>query len=364
MVFSKIITAKQRAYALYLRRESNTSFQVIADKCGISKCSARRICGHQLLYAKKEIQPRKGRSSKVSERDKRILFRTLNRIRTVNVNFTVKQLMKESGFTILLASERTFSRYLNENGYYFLQARKKGMLNEKDKKQRLKYAKQMKCHLSSNPNFWKEDIAFYLDGVSFVHKRNPLNNSASPKARVWRKQGEGLQITAKGSKELAGGRRLHLLVAIAHGKGVILKEPYEKMNGRFFSQFIRDHFNLCFAAASPKRNGQRIFVMDNDPSQNSGPACEAMEEVEAERHKIPPRSPDLNPIENIFHVLRNLLDDEAESCNITHETFDQFKGRVLRTLECIDTKLIDKTIESMSKRIDAVFASKGGRSKY
>ena len=57
MVFSKIITAKQRAYALYLRRESNTSFQVIADKCRISKSSALRICGHQLLYAKKEIHP-------------------------------------------------------------------------------------------------------------------------------------------------------------------------------------------------------------------------------------------------------------------------------------------------------------------
>ena len=89
-----------------------------------------------------------------------------------------------------------------------------------------------------------------------------------------------------------------------------------------------------------------------------------MDEVEATLHKIPPRSLDLNPIENIFHVLRNLLDDEAESCNITCETFNQFKGRVLRTLESIDIKLIDKTIESMSKRIDAVFACKGGRSKY
>ena len=136
MVFSKIITAKQRAYALYLRRESNASFQVIADKCGISKSSARRICGHQLLYAKKEIQPRKGRPRKVTERHRRILFRTLNRMRAVNVNFTVKQLVKESGFTTQLACERTFSRYLNENGYYFLQARKKGMLNEKDRRQR------------------------------------------------------------------------------------------------------------------------------------------------------------------------------------------------------------------------------------
>ena len=89
-----------------------------------------------------------------------------------------------------------------------------------------------------------------------------------------------------------------------------------------------------------------------------------MEEVEAELHKIPPQSPDLNLIENTFHGLRHLLDDEAKLCNIAYETFDQFKGRVLRTLENIDIELIDRTIESMSKRIDAVLASKGGRSKY
>ena len=125
MVFSKIITAKQRAYVLYLRRESNTSFQVIADKCGMLKSSAWRICSDQLLYTKKEIQPRKGQPRKVSERHRRILFPTLNRMRAVNVNFTVKQFVKASGFTIQLACERTFSHCLNENGYYFLQARKK-----------------------------------------------------------------------------------------------------------------------------------------------------------------------------------------------------------------------------------------------
>ena len=97
------------------------------------------------------------------------------------------------------------------------------------------------------------------------------------------------------------------------------------MNGRFFSQFIRDHLNLCFAAAGLKRNGQLLSVMDNDPSQNSGPACQANGKVEAKLHKIPPRSPDLNPMENIFLVLRNLLDDEAESCNITHKITQNFQ---------------------------------------
>jgi hypothetical protein len=55
---------------------------------------------------------------------------------------------------------------------------------------------------------------------------------------VWQRLGEGLQLTASGSKELAGGRRLHMMVAIAHAKGIILKDTYRKMSGDFFSSFI------------------------------------------------------------------------------------------------------------------------------
>ena len=47
-----------------------------------------------------------------------------------------------------------------------------------------------------------------------------MKDACQTESRVWRKLGEGLQLTAKGSKELAGGRRLHLMAAIAHGKGI------------------------------------------------------------------------------------------------------------------------------------------------
>ena len=87
------------------------------------------------------------------------------------------------------------------------------------------------------------------------------------KARVWRRRGEGLIITAKGSKDEAGGKRLHVIFAIAYNKGVILCEPYDKMNGMFLASFIRQHLNLCFGRAGPKRDEKRFFVMDNDFSQ-------------------------------------------------------------------------------------------------
>ena len=57
-------------------------------------------------------------------------------------------------------------------------------------------------------------------------------------------KGEGPAITVKGSKTLAGGRRLHVLAAIAWGKGIILSKVYDKMNGDFFAEFIQNNFSL------------------------------------------------------------------------------------------------------------------------
>ena len=69
---------------------------------------------------------------------------------------------------------------------------------------------------------------FYNHGVSFVHKNNPTISSVGQNTRVWRKKGEGLQFMAKVSKDLAGGRLLHVSVAAAYGKGVVLKEHTRK----------------------------------------------------------------------------------------------------------------------------------------
>ena len=80
---------------------------------------------------------------------------------------------------------------------------------------------------------------------------------------------------------------MHVLVAIAYSKGVILKVPQEKMTGEFFALFIHRNFNFAFAQAGPKTNGRRFFVMDNDPSQQSKAAAKALEDIEAELLEIP-----------------------------------------------------------------------------
>ena len=113
-----------------------------------------------------------------------------------------------------------------------------------------------------------------------------------------------------------GGWHLHVIIAIAYGKGVILKVPYKKMTGEFFATFIREHINLTLANAGPKADGRCLFLRDNDPSQTSRAAKLALEDIEGSFNEIPPRSPDLNPIGNIFHLVKRYLDQEAISRNI------------------------------------------------
>ena len=222
MVYTGNISAEQRARVWFLTENTGLSLREIARKCEISKSSVARICdrtSNQRSQVEK-VTRKSGRPRKISERDGRAPIRGLQRLRLRDV--TVKTVVQESGCSFQQAHRRTFSRFLNEKGYGYLIARRKGIVSEKDRGIRLQYARKMKLELSRNPDFFKHDIAFYLDGVSFVHKHNPLQAAAVTKSRIWRKKNEGLQFTAKGSKDLAGGPRLHLIVAIAYEKGVVV----------------------------------------------------------------------------------------------------------------------------------------------
>ena len=118
-------------------------------------------------------------------------------------------------------------------------------------------------------------------------------------------------------------------MAIAHRKGVICVEPFVKMDGPYFARFICHHFPILFDIA--RRNGNenlKLFVMDNDPSQTSAIARKALNNIGAKMQIIPARLPDLNPIENLFHIARKNMEVEILEKNITHHSWDEFVDRV------------------------------------
>ena len=321
---------------------------------------SRRSIYRQLQGEIDKIDRRKqnpGRPRKLTVRDERKILRAVHTIRKSHPSFTIKQIQQETN--LFHVTTRLIRLYLNKHGYRYLQARKKGLLSEADKKKRIRFSKQW---VDAGVNFWKRDIAFYFDGVGFGHKSNPYAEATCAGTMAWRQKGEGLQLSTKGKKEGSGGRMANFFVGISHGKGTVLCEQYtEKLTGRSFGEFVLEHFPQTFLKAMKPTNK---FLQDGDPRQNSKAAQDAFADINCEMFAIPPRSPDFNPIENVFHLVRKKLSNDAREQEIKRETYKEFSERVKSTIQNFPIDTINKTIESVPKRLRRAIERNGERTKY
>ena len=133
------------------------------------------------------------------------------------------------------------------------------------------------------------------------------------------------------------------------------------LNGEFFAKFIEKHFEELFKNSHKET---RLWIQDSDPSQNSVISQKAMKRVNAQLLKIPPRSPDLNPIENVFTPISEILRRQAIERSISYETYEHFSDRVKSTILNFPKDKVNKLIESMQNRISQVIPRKGQRMKY
>ena len=155
----------------------------------------------------------------------------------------------------------------------------------------------------------------------------------------------------------------HFMAAIAYGKELIAAEQYfGRINADTFSSFVHEHFASMFKICpNPK---VKLFLQDGDPSQNSCKARSARDKIGARKFSIPARSPDLNPIENIFHIVKKKLHEDVLEMKIEREDFEEFSARVKTTLESVPVDVADKTIRSMDKRIDLIIKRKRQRIRH
>ena len=139
---------------------------------------------------------------------------------------------------------------------------------------------------------------------------------------TWRKKPEGLALkcTTKEKKEGSEDEMGKVFVAIAYGHGAVLCEQYEEqLTGQFFADFFREYFENAFEISSNPRG--KLFLQDGDPSQNSLKAKNAIFDIGTRMFSIPPRSTDINPIENLFHLVKKQLKRDALEQNITQESY-------------------------------------------
>ena len=176
MVFKGRISGDMRAYVRLAKEWKCLSAKQIIRWSHISRASLYRILHEDKIREDNQERQKKKtirRPRKLGVREKRLLLCEIPKLRKSEGKFTVKRLMQQAGVSPRNVSFRTVQRFLRSQGYKYLQARQKGLLTDKDLKKRLKFARKIKREY--NDSLWTEQIAFFLDAVSFIHKFNPAD---------------------------------------------------------------------------------------------------------------------------------------------------------------------------------------------
>lgn len=80
----------------------------------------------------------------------------------------------------------------------------------------------------------------------------------------------------------------------------------------------------------------------------------------AEVPKWPASSPEMNPIENLWHIIQQTLYDERRVYNDKKE----LKNAIDKAVANIDKGMFEKLIDSMSRSLQALIYARGGATRY
>jgi hypothetical protein len=101
-----------------------------------------------------------------------------------------------------------------------------------------------------------------------------------------------------------------------------------------------------------------LFQQDNDPKHKAKLTTEFLETSGIDTLPWPPQSPDLNPIENLWSILDDMVKDrrpsnEAQLFEVLQNAWNNVNDHVLHSL-----------VASMPRRCQAIIANNGYATKY
>ncbi len=241
-------------------------------------------------------QRRPGRPRKLTPRQERLLMRRVEENRHASSLQISKEVESQTGVTI---SRDTIRRTLQRNGMHGCRPRKKPLLKPRHKKARL----EKKC-------------------------MEPTVKHGGGSVLMW------------GCMSAAGVGELHFIDGI--------------MNSQMSCSILKEKVLPSLRALGHRA----LFQHDNDPKHTSKATVGFLKKNRVKVIQWPSMSPDLNPIEHLWGILKRQVEHHSPS------SIQSLKEVILESWKKIDLAKCRQLVHSMPRRLGAVIKNHGGHTKY
>lgn len=324
---------KETENSIIILTESGHSSREIADKLKVSQRSVIVVRKRRNVA----FMPNTGgRPRLLKDSDARLMIREMKK----NGSKTPKQAANAINKDV---SEWTARRALQRIGLVAAVKKKKPALSDKNIRARLEFCRN---HEHWTVDDWKRVI------WSDETKINRFQSDG--KAYFWSRPHETIQ-------------KHHVKQTVKHGGGSLMVwgcftwwhlGPIVRINGIMkkedYLQIIQSHLP-DFVERSAYPEDEVIFQQDGDPKHTAKVVQNWLSGQKFHLMKWPAQSPDLNPIENLWSILKRRLGQH----NRAPTSIEELWNRVKSEWEAIPSEFKENLVESMPKRMKSVIKNKG-----
>jgi transposase len=270
--------AEWRRLFVILNFDEGQSIDELSKLTRLSKWTIEQYLKEYSASNKTKNDPRGGSSSKLTETETIKLEKHLSDTTYLKVKDIIAYVSK--------TFEKKYSRtgmtnWLIKHGFTFKKPEKvPGKLDPEKQKQFIEEYKRLKSALGPC------DDLYFLDAVHPEYQ--------SQAACGWIKKGECKTLQTTGKQ-----KRLHLVGALSLSEMQIVVREYKTIDADAMIQFFKD-------LESTKNEGKIYVILDNAAAHRNHKLTDYLKDSRIQLHYLPPYSPNLNPIERLWKVFREM----------------------------------------------------------
>ncbi|KAG2461297.1 TCB1 transposase, partial [Polypterus senegalus] len=337
---SKEIQEQMRTEAIEIY-QSGKGYKAISKALGLQRTTVRAIIHKWQKHGTVVNLPRSGQPTKITPRAQRRLIREV----TKDPRTTSKELQASFASVKVSVHDSTIRKRLAKNGLHGRFPRCKPLLSKKNIRARLNCAKK---HLNDCQDFW--------ENTSWTDETKVELFGRQMSRYIWRKRNTAFQKKNIIPTVKYGGGSVMVWGCFAASGPGRLAVIDGTMNSTVYQKILKENVRPSVRQLKLKRSW--VLQQDNDPKHTSKSTSEWLKKNKMKTFEWPSQSPDLNPIEMLWHDLIKVVHARKPSNKAELQQFCKDEWAKIPPERC------KRLIASYRKHLIAVIAAKGGPTSY